>query len=350
MWRKRVDILCMIGVLTMLLAACGSKRDEAQPPIAREITVYTNILLDQVKTYLADFNKTYPDIKVHVVRDSLGNLNQRLLAEQANPQADVIWGLAVTSLVLMEWRDMLSPYAPAGLNRVTPQFRDTSHPPYWVGMDAWMAVLCVNTVELEKLGLPMPLTWRDLTNPAYRGHIMTYNPTVTGTGYMTITAILQIYGEIAGWEYLDALHENISAYVPSDVEPCQLAGAGKVFISMSYDLEGIQQKINGAPIEVIFPTEKTGWDMEASALVKKLHVKPEAKIFLDWALSDSAMRHYAQNYAITAARTDVPLPQGFPNEPKQYLLDRNFPWDTANRNRILQEWLKRYSAKVAKDS
>lgn len=350
MWCRRADILCMVGVLTMLLVACGNRREEARSLAAREITVYTNILLDQVKTYLADFNKTYPDIKVNVVRDSLGNLNERLLAERADPQADVIWGLAVTSLMFLEWRDMLSPYAPAGLERVESQFRDTSNPPHWVGMDVWMAVFCVNTVELEKLGLPMPLTWRDLTNPAYRGHIMMYNPTVTGTGYLTITAILQIYGETKGWEYLDALHQNIVAYVPSDVEPCRLASAGKVLISISYDLEGVQQKINAAPIEVIFPTEKTGWDMEASALVKKLHVKPNAKVFLDWALSDSAMREYAKNYAITAVKTDVPLPQGFPDDPMKHLLDRNLPWDTANRDRILLEWLKRYSAKVAKGS
>jgi len=348
MWCTRAAILCLAGVLAMLPAACSSGNDKARSPTVREITVYTNILLDQVKTYLANFNKTHPDIKVNVVRDSLGNLNKRLLAERHDPQADVIWGLAVTSLVLFEWRDMLTPYAPAGLERVKPQFRDTSNPPYWVGMDAWMAVLCVYTVEIEKFGLPMPLTWRDLTNPAYRGHIMMYNPTVTGTGYLTIAAIMQIYGEIEGWEYLDALHQNIFAYVPSEVEPCALASAGKILISMSYDLEGVQQKIRGAPIEVIFPTEKTGWDMEASALVKKRHVKPEAKIFLDWALSDSAMWEYAKNYAITAAKTDVsPLP-GFPDDPTSQLLDRDFPWDIANRERILREWRKRYSAKVAK--
>ena len=350
MFCRRSDMLFMVGVLAMLLAACGSKREEAPSPTAGEITVYTNILLDQVKTYLADFHKTYPDIKVNVVRESVGDLTKRLLAERDNPLADVIWGLAVTSLQLLEWRDMLSPYTPAGLERVMPQFRDTSNPPYWVGMDAWMAIFCVNVVELEKLGLPMPRAWSNLIDPAYRGHLMMYNPNVTGTGYMTVTAILQIYGEVKGWEYLDALHQNIFAYVPSEEEPCRLAGAGKVLISISYDLEGVQQKTHGAPIDVIFPTEKTGWDMEASALVKKRHIKPVAKTFLDWAISDSAMQAYAKNYAITAVRTNVPVPQGFPDEPTRQLLDRDFPWDTANREHILRTWLRRYGDKVANGS
>lgn len=350
MLHKRLAFLFIVCMLAIRLVACGSKSEEPASPPDHEITVYTNILLDQVKSYLEEFNKLYPDIKVQVVRKSLGNLNKQLLAEQDNPRADVIWGLAVTSLVFLEWRDMLSPYAPVGLERVLPKFRDTNNPPYWVGMDAWMAVFCVNRAMLEQSGLPIPLTWRDLINPVYKGQILMYNPTVTGTGYLTVTAILQLYGEPKGWEYLDALHQNIFAYVPSEAEPCQLVGAGKAPISISYDLEGVQEKIKGGTVDVIFPSEKTGWDMEASALVKKLSIKPAAKTFLDWAISDSAMREYAKNYAITAANTDIPLPQGFPADPTQHLLDRDFPWDTANRDRILQIWRQRYSKKIGKGS
>lgn len=339
---------CLVGMLALLLVACKRTSEDIPSPDSGEITVYTNILLDQVKTYLEGFHVLHPQIKVNVVREAVSVLAQRLLAERNDPQADVIWGLAVTSLKRMEWRGMLSPYAPVGLERVMPQFRDTSNPPYWVGMDAWTAVFCVNTVALDNLGLPIPRSWSDLIKPIYKGHVLMYNPLVTGTGYMTVTAILQIYDEVKGWEYLDALHQNIVAYVSSEAEPCRLTSAGKALISISYDLEGVQQKTAGAPLEVIFPTEKTGWDMEASALVRKLRVKPAAKTFLDWAISDGAMRAYAANYAITAVKLDLPVPPGFPTDPTQELLDRDFPWDTANYDRIGREWKRRYGAKIAK--
>ncbi|MGO0807238.1 hypothetical protein ACTPEF_25395, partial [Clostridioides difficile] len=42
------------------------------------------------------------------------------------------------------------------------------------------------------------------------------------------------------------------------------------------------------------------WDLEANALVKKDNIKKEAKLFLDWAISDSAMDRYAHEVAVTS--------------------------------------------------
>ncbi len=335
-------VLVVAVLFAMLSPACGRINERTG-----KITVYTHFMLDQAKTYLAVFNAEYPDIKVKVVYDALGPLTKRLLAERDNPRADVIWGLAATDLMLLEWHHMLQPYAPDGLERVQPQFRDTSHPPYWVGLAAWMSAFCVNTVLSEKLGLPLPEAWSNLIKPVYKGYLTMPNPMVTGTGYMAVAAILQIYGEIKGWEYLDALHQNVTAYMPSGAKPCQLSGAGKVPLGISFGLAGVRQKAQGAPIDVIFPSEGSGWDITASSLIDKDQIKPAAQTFLDWAISDSAMRAYGQNYAVTTVKTNATFPAGFPEEPTVQLLDRDLPWDTANRDRILRQWQERYGAKVA---
>ena len=45
-------------------------------------------------------------------RDSTGIVTAKLLAEKNNPQADVVWGLAGTSLLLLKAEGMLGLYAP----------------------------------------------------------------------------------------------------------------------------------------------------------------------------------------------------------------------------------------------
>lgn len=339
------NVLVVAVAFAMLSAACGRKSERIEG-----ITVYTSLMPDQVKTYLAVFNAEYPNIKVIVVREAFGPLTKRLLAERDDPRADVIWGLAATNVLRLEWHGMLSPYAPDGLERVPSQFRDTSNPPYWVGIAAWMSAFCVNTVQLKKLGLPLPkASWNELIDPVYKGHLTMPNPMVTGTGYMAVAAILQMYGESEGWEYLDALHQNITAYLLSGAKPCRLAGAGEVPIGISFGLAGVKQRDQEDPIDVIFPIEGSGWDMEANALIKKDHIKPAAKTFLDWAIGDSAMRAYSKNYAVTAVKTYASLPEGYPEDPTAQLLDRDFPWGTANRDSILRQWQQRYGDKVAKD-
>ena len=65
---------------------------------AVDLTVYTAVEAEDLKKYAKEFNKTNPDIKIKWVRDSTGIVTAKLLAEKNNPKADVVWGLAATSL------------------------------------------------------------------------------------------------------------------------------------------------------------------------------------------------------------------------------------------------------------
>ena len=111
---------------------------------AADLTVYTALEADQLKPYKAAFEKTNPGINILWVRDSTGIITAKLLAEKANPKADVVMGLAATSLMLLQKEGMLMPYAPAGLDKIDPKMRDPASPPDWVGMDVWASALCVN--------------------------------------------------------------------------------------------------------------------------------------------------------------------------------------------------------------
>lgn len=317
----------------------------AQTEGGDEITVYTALEDDQLAVYLPLFEEEYPDIKVNLVRDSTGIVTAKLLAEKDNPQADVVWGLAASSLLVADQQGLLEPYSPAGLDRVEGKLRDDRDPPHWVGIDAWMSAFCVNTIELEKEGLPMPTSWDDLTKPEYEGKIVMSNPASSGTGFLSVSAILQTKGEEAGWEYLDALHQNIAQYMHSGSKPCKAAGAGEYPIGISFGYRAAKQKADGEPIEAVFPSEGSGWEIEANALIAKGNIKPAAKTFLDWAISPTIVPEYAKSFAVTSVKTDEPIPEGFPADPIAQLIDNDFNWAAENRERILEEWTNRYDAK-----
>ncbi|WAL59813.1 putative 2-aminoethylphosphonate ABC transporter substrate-binding protein [Thermocoleostomius sinensis] len=309
------------------------------------LTVYTALEDDQIKDYLSSWNEQNPNTTVNIVRDSTGIVTAKLLAEKDNPQADVVWGLAASSLLVADQQGMLEPYAPAGLEKVRPRFRDDRTPPHWVGIDVWSSAFCVNTVESERKGLAIPQSWDDLIKPEYQGQIVMSNPASSGTGFLSVSAILQLKGEEAGWQYLDALHQNIAQYMHSGSKPCKAAGAGEYPIGISFDYRAVKQKNDGEPIAAVFPKEGSGWDVEANALVKKTSIKPEARAFLDWAISEPVSEKYAQNFGITAVKTSVPVPDGFPADPEAQLIENDLNWAAENRDRILEEWTRRYDSK-----
>jgi len=240
---------------------------------------------------------------------------------------------------------MLLPYAPKGLERLDAQFRDKDNPPAWVGMDAWVAALCFNTVEAQKKSLPKPASWKDLTKPAYKGTIVMPNPASSGTGFLDVTSWLQLFGEAEGWKYMDALHQNIGVYTHSGSKPCTMAGAGEYPIGVSFEFRAARQKRQGAPIDIVFPSEGSGWDMEATAIVKGTKNLEAAKTLLDWSVSDKAMKLYNEGYAVVAiSKMSKPI-EFLPDNMLQHMIKNDFQWASVNRAKILAEWEKRYGAK-----
>ncbi|EMS70722.1 putative 2-aminoethylphosphonate ABC transporter substrate-binding protein [Ruminiclostridium cellobioparum] len=341
-----VSVLLLTGSIGTL-NGCGQQQTQADAAKG-DITVYTALEDEQVTEYLAAFNKKYPDIKVNTVRESTGTITAKLLAEKENPQADLVWGTAASSMMVLDNQGMLEPYAPTGVERILPKFKSDKKVPTWVGNDVWETAIVVNTVEAKKLGLPEIKSYQDLLKPEFKGHIVMSNPNSSGTGFLTVSAALQLNGKDSekGWEYLDKLHENISQYVHSGSKPAKMAAAGETAVGISFGYAGISQKSKGAPVEVIFPTEGSGWDLEANALMKKDDIKPAAKTFLNWAISDDAMNLYKANYPIIATGEGGKY-EGFAFNPVDQLIDNDFSWASENRDNILKKWMEKYDSKSA---
>ena len=124
-----------------------------------------------------------------------------------------------------------------------------------------------------------------------------------------------------------------------------MAGAGEYAVGVSLDARCIAEKKRGAPIEVIFPTDKSGWDLEAMGLVRKGQTKPAAKVFLDWAASPAAFTHYTKYSAVVSHDALTSVPPGYPPKPFEQLAKVDLRWAAENRDRILREWNRRYGGK-----
>lgn len=351
MVKKRIISLALAGIMligSLGLTSCGGSdagtSGSQEKATEGEITVYTALEDEQVSAYLEEFNKEYPDIEVNVVRESTGIITARLLAEKDNPQADVIWGTAASSMMVLDDQGGLKEYAPEGVDRILPEFKSDKEVPTWVGIDAWETAITVNTEEAEKLGLPEIKSYKDLLDPAFKGHIVMSNPNSSGTGFLTVSAILQLMGEEDGWKYLEELDKNISQYTHSGSKPAKMAASGECAVGISFGYAGLSQKKDGAPVEVIFPEEGSGWDLEANALINKEEINPAAYTFLDWAISDSAMNLYKENYPIITT-DNVGSYEGYEGNPLDQLIENDFSWAAENRDSILDKWMEQFDAK-----
>jgi iron(III) transport system substrate-binding protein len=322
----------------------------AMPSRAGELMVYSAIEPEEVALYRDAFAKAHPDIKLQIQRSSSGTTAARIMAEKDNPKHDVIFRLANTSLILFAQMGILEPYKPVGMEKLDPRFLDhRNNPPQWVGHDAYMAAICYNTVEAKKHELPVPSSWQDFINPVYRNQLAAPNPKASGTGFINIAAFWHLWGEDKAFEYMNRLNENVKFYLNSGSAPCVKAATGEVPIGMSWDYRASKLVNEGAPIEFLVMKEGMGWDLEGSAIMKAAQTRgrlEDAKKFIDWTISDDAMRIYNKTFAIIG-RPELAQPEkGRLANPMAAVVGYDFEKLAENRNRLIEKWLSSFEGKV----
>ncbi|TOE40396.1 putative 2-aminoethylphosphonate ABC transporter substrate-binding protein [Vibrio parahaemolyticus] len=307
---------------------------------AQEVTVYTAFETDILAKYKSAFEKDNPDIKIKWVRDSTGIMTAKLLAEKNNPQAEVVWGLAGSSMALLKDEGLLKPYTPKGLEELRANLNDPQSNQAWFGNDAFFNAVCFNEAVAKQLNLPKPTSWEDLTKPVYKGHIAMPNPASSGTGYMQVSAWLQNMGEDQAWNYMRDLDKNIAHYTHSGSKPCVQAGMGEVAIGISMASRGAKLKTQGAPLAVITP-KGIGWESEAVGLVKE---SDAAKRVVDWSISKAANELYVEMYPVVGHKDVKATVSNFPNV-QENMAKMDFAQMGSKRAEILATWSEKFDAK-----
>lgn len=338
--RTRIRLLCAT------LMVSGAALAGTAPAQAEELTVYGAMAKGHFAELIAAFQAQEPDLKINQLLDSNGPIIARLLAEEANPRADIILGASVPGLVMLEERGMLEQYAPKGLDQIKDRFRDRrSDPPHWVGTDAWASAVCFNKAEGERLGVEEPKSWKDLIKPEYKGMITMPNPNSSATGLLAIVGWTEIFGEDEAWEYMDALHQNVTQYVHSGSKPCRMAAAGEAVIGISYPAPGVKAINDGAPLSVIIPEEGVGSEVEGVAIIAGASNPEAARRLADFAASQEAHEIHNKYYALVGREGVSSHVPNYPEGEEEALVDVDFYWVAENRDRILAEWQERYGRK-----
>jgi iron(III) transport system substrate-binding protein len=328
---KRAGLFFIVGIMAMCLAITASA--------AEKVTVYTSLETDETVKYLEAARRDMPDLEINIIRLSTGELGARMLAEKDNPQADVVWGWAVTDMEQFVPKGLLVPYKPKGVERLEKRF---VHPQYmYVGIDMYIAAFCVNTKVMKEKNLPMPKGWNDLLDPRFKGLVTMPNPVASGTGFLQVASILQMYGakegKEDGWEFLKKLDKNIGQYIKSGSRPAKMTAAGEFAVGASFEFVVAELIKQGFPVQFVFPVEGAGYEVEANALMKGAKNPDAAKRFLDWAITDNAMKEYAKfKHGVTLpgipSRPDLPKL----SEIKLYPMD--FDWQAKNAPDIKKKW------------
>jgi iron(III) transport system substrate-binding protein len=334
---KKLGLFFICGLVSVFFLVGAAAAKET-------VVVYTSLENEEVVEYLKVAKKELSDLDIQAIRLSTGELGARMLAERDNPQADCIWGWAVTNMSEFVPKGMLVPYKPEGWEKIPANFKDPNG--YWTAIDLYAAALVPNTKVLEQKNLPMPNGWNDLLNPVYKGMLIMPNPASSGTGFLQVASLLVLLDpdyknkpveQNKAWDFLKKLDQNMGQYIKSGSKPAKLTAAGEYAVGCSFAFVYSSLKKKGFPVALVMPVEGAGFELEANALLKGAKHEAAAKQFLDWAISKQAMEEYAK-FKLGVTYPGVSGPKDLPALETIKLAPMDFPWQSENRSKILEVW------------
>ena len=279
-------------------------------------------------------------IQTSYVRQSSGEALTTLNEERATPRFSVLWGGPVDGYIAAAADNLLEQYQPRGSAKIPRQYKDQNG--YWTGIYVGALAIAVNQQVLSERGLPEPTSWADLTNPIYKGQISMAHPATSGTAYTTIATIVQINGKdtTKGFAYIEALHRNISRYERAGAAPARVAGRGEaaVAIAFSHDILGAIED-GFSTLKVLFPSDGTGYEIGAMALLNNAPNPVAGKRFMDWALSERAQElgPLFTAYQIPT-NPDAKIPPQSLRLSSVKTIDYDFRWAGENRQALVERF------------
>ncbi len=284
-------------------------------------------------------------IKVNMSLKGSGEALAQLIAEKANPKTDVWFGgtgdphlQAAEGDLTLEYKSATLPQLHAWAQQQAKQSGYKT-----VGIYSGPLGFGYNSELIAKKKLAVPRSWADLLKPEYKGEIQVANPASSGTAYTMVATLVQLMGEDKAFDYLKALHRNVSQYTRSGTGPIKAVARGETAVSISFVHDGPGEKLQGFPVETVTPAEGTGAEIGSMSIIKGARNLEQAKKFYEWALTPQAQQFGAatRQYQLPSNKA-TPVDPRVPDFKKIRFIDYDYAkyGASAERRRLIAKWEK----------
>ena len=284
-------------------------------------------------------------IKAAVVQKATGEMLAQVKAERANPKGDVWWAGPGDAYLQAAEDGLLETYTSPNVKdlqdwaqRVTAVSQGRVS-----GVYGGILSLGYNTELQTKKKLPVPKCWKDLLDPAYKNEVMLGNPNSSGTAYLMLASLVQIFGEDEAYKYMKALNANVSSYARSGIGPMTAVKQGEIYVGSTVLHGVINEIVAGFPVKPVLPCEGVGYEIGSMAIIKGARNLDNAKKFVDWALTADAQKigFEVKEFAIPTNK-NVQLPPTVPALTEFKVINYDFAkyGSSETRKRLLERWEK----------
>ena len=347
---KKYLALLLALAMVFALCACGGSTAPAETPAPESaapaeetptekapedytgnLVVYSPHDADPLNAGVEMFRQAYPNINVEVIAAGTGELCQRVVAESANPQGDVLWGGGADTLAA--YTDYFAPYVCANDDVIDEAYKDAND--LWIGESPLPMVFIYNKTLIDEADVPT--TWEGLCDESLKGKIAYASPAKSGSAYTQLCTMLFSQPTLdEGWALVEKFIANLDGKIQDSSGNChKLVASGEYTLGVTIEKSAVLYNDN-PDIGYVYP-EKNSAVPDGVALIKNCPNEENAKLFIDFVTGLECQTAQNGDWARRPVRSDL-TPVGLCELSELDLGDYDFAYAATEKESIVEKW------------
>ena len=312
-------------------APADAPAEKAPEDYTGNLVVYSPHDADPLNAGVEMFRQAYPNINVEVIAAGTGELCQRVVAESANPQGDVLWGGGADTLAA--YTDYFAPYVCANDDVIGEAYKAADD--LWIGESPLPMVFIYNKTLINEADVPT--TWEGLCDESLKGRIAYASPAKSGSAYTQLCTMLFSQPTLdEGWALVEKFIANLDGKIQDSSGNChKLVASGEYTLGVTIEKSAVLYNDN-PDIGYVYP-EKNSAVPDGVALIKNCPNEENAKLFIDFVTSLECQTAQNADWARRPVRSDL-TPVGLCQLSELDLGDYYFAYAATENESIVEKW------------
>ena len=272
--------------------------------VSGRLVLYTSQPNADAQQTVDAFTAKYPEVEVEWQRAGTTEMMAKLRAEfeAGAPQPDILLIADTVTMEGLEAEGRLMAYPEADVSAYDPAIMDPER--------TYFSTKLITTGIVYNTAAPMaPTSYDDLLAPEAEGKIAMPSPLTSGAATIHMATLTQ--NPELGWEYYEGLAEQGANPQGGNGGTYRAVAGGEALYGFVVDFLPIRNKLEGAPVEFVFPEEGVSAVTEPAAILSTAQNPEAAKAFIDFLLSPEGQQ-LAADQGYLPAHPDIDPPEGFP--------------------------------------
>lgn len=299
--------LALAIVMTAMIAGCGgdkpADKPKAQGP-SGTIMIYTSIYPDIIEVVKPALAKAFPNLQIQWFQGGTEKVITKMAGEieAKKIQADLLMVADPSYYITLKEKGLLLKYDAPNRKDVKMN-KDTEG--YWTGVRVSNMIIAYNTDKVKDADIPK--TFKELTEPKWKGKIAMPSPLLSGTAFVAAGALSDKYG----WDYFTALKNNGLKIEEGNSALQNKLLTGEYLAALILEENILKIAAKGEPVKVVYPEDGTIVVPSPIAILNTSNNQEAAKAVLNWWLSKEGQEAIVKGW-MHSVRDDVNPPKGAP--------------------------------------